>query len=153
MNYGRIRISVAAVLLAVAPFAIRAAQQAANNVTVEAAAAYESKDWAKSAKLYGELSQSPEAPPRIWLRLGASLRELGKYADALAAFEKANAAGAALFGEYGEAAVYSAMKQPEKALEHMEKAVQQAYAQPDVFSADPNLAPLPSNPRFPTHAD
>jgi len=114
MNYVRIRISIAAVLLAVAPFAIRAAQQAANNVAVEAAAAYDSKDWTKSAKLYGELSQSPEAPPRVWLRLGASLRELGKYADALAAFEKANAAGAALFGEYGEAAVYSAMKQPEK---------------------------------------
>src|SRR5258708_28548400 len=102
MNYFRIRISIAAVLLAVVPFAIRAAQQAANNVAVEAAAAYESKDWAKSAKLYGELSQSPEAPPRVWLRLGASLRELGNYADALAAFEKANAAGAALFGRSEE---------------------------------------------------
>src|SRR6267154_124652 len=107
MNYVRIRISIAAVLLAVVPFAIRAAQQAANNVAVEAAAAYESKDWAKSAKLYGELSQSPEAPPRVWLRLGASLRELGRYPDALAAFEKANASGAALFGEYGEAALHS----------------------------------------------
>jgi hypothetical protein len=39
----------------------------------------------------------------------------------LAAFEKANAAGAALFGEYGEAAVYTAMKQPEKALDHLER--------------------------------
>src|SRR5258708_34525980 len=128
MNYGRIRISVAAVLLAVAPFAIRAAQQAANNVAVEAAAAYDSKDWTKSAKLYGELSQSPEAPPRVWLRLGASLRELGKYADALAAFEKANAAGAALFGEYGEAAAYPAFKQPEKALDHLVIALHQHYA-------------------------
>jgi len=148
MNYFRIRISIAAVLLAVAPFAIRPAQLVANNVAAEAAAAYDSKDWAKSAKLYGELSQSPEAPPRVWLRLGASLRELGKYGDALAAFEKANAAGAALFGEYGEAAVYSAMKQPEKALEHLEKAVQQGYAQPEVLSTDPNLAALRSDPRF-----
>ena len=148
MNCLRIRISIAAVLLAVAPFAIRAAQQAANSVAAEAAAKYDSKNWAKSAKLYGELSQSPEAPPRVWLRLGASLRELGKYADALAAFEKANAAGAALFGEYGEAAVYSAMKQPEKALEHLEKAVQQGYAQPEVLSTDPNLAALHTDPRF-----
>src|SRR5438309_9568124 len=109
-----------------------------------AAAAYDGKDWPTAAKLYAELSQSPEAPPRVWLRLGASLRELGKYADALAAFEKANAAGAALFGEYGEASVYAAMKQPEKAFEHLEKAVQQGYAQPDMLSSDPNVAALRS---------
>ncbi len=147
MNF--VRLSIAAALLAVIPISIWAAQQAAaNTVAAQAASAYDSKDWAKSAELYGELSQSPEAPPRVWLRLGASFRELGKYPDALAAFEKANAAGAALFGEYGEAAVYAAMKQPEKALEHLEKAVQQGYAQPEVLSADPNLAALHSDPRF-----
>src|SRR5712671_3523621 len=140
MNF--VRLSIAAALLAVIPISIWAAQQAAaNTVAAQAASAYDSKDWAKSAKLYGELSQSPEAPPRVWLRLGASFRELGKYPDALAAFEKANAAGAALFGEYGEAAVYAAMKQPEKAVE-------QGYAQPEVLSADPNLAALRSNSRF-----
>ena len=147
MNY--VRLTIATVVLAVFPFVICAAQQTASNtVAAEAAAAYDAKDWAKSAKLYGELSQSPEAPPRVWLRLGASLRELGRYSEALAAFEKANAAGAALFGEYGEAAVYTAMKQPEKAVEHLEKAVQQGYAQPEVLSADPNLAALRSNSRF-----
>ena len=147
MNY--VRLTIATVVLAVFPFVICAAQQTASNtVAAEAAAAYDAKDWAKSAKLYGELSQSPEAPPRVWLRLGASLRELGRYSEALAAFEKANAAGAALFGEYGEAAVYTAMKQPEKAVEHLEKAVQQGYAQPEVLSADPNLAAVRSDPRF-----
>ncbi|HEX4537301.1 MAG TPA: hypothetical protein VH140_10170 [Candidatus Acidoferrum sp.] len=117
-----------------------------NSLAAEAGTAYDGKDWAKAAKLYGQLSKSPEAPPRVRLRLGASLRELGKYADALAAFEKANAAGAALFGEYGEAAVYTAMKQPEKAFDHLEKAVQQGYAQPEVLSADPSLAALRSDP-------
>jgi tetratricopeptide (TPR) repeat protein len=92
-----------------------AAQQpsSSNTLAAEAGAAYDVKDWAKAARLYAELSQSPEAPPRVWLRLGAALRQLGKYEEALAAFEKANAAGAALFGEYGEAAVYTAIKQPE----------------------------------------
>jgi tetratricopeptide (TPR) repeat protein len=113
-----------------------------------AAAAYDAKDWPTAAKLYGELSQSPEAPPRVWLRLGAALLELGRYQEALAAFERANAAGGALFAEYGEAAVYAAMKQPEKAFEHLEKAVQQGYAQPDALSSDPNLASLRSDPRF-----
>jgi len=139
------------VALFIASFPIRAAAQAASGIearAAEAAAAYDAKDWAKAAKLYGELSRSPEAPPRVWLRLGAALRELGKYPEALAAFEKANAAGAALFGEYGEAAVYTALKQPEKAIEHLEKAVQQGYAQPEVLSSDPNLAALRADSRF-----
>jgi tetratricopeptide (TPR) repeat protein len=143
-------LAVLTILLAGLSVTTAAAQNSSSSTAVaaEAGAAYDAKDWAKAAKLYAELSQSPEAPPRVWLRLGASLRELGQYEDALAAFERANAGGAALFGEYGEAAVYTAMKQPEKALEHLEKAVQQGYAQPDVLSSDPNLAPLRTDPRF-----
>jgi tetratricopeptide (TPR) repeat protein len=138
------------ILLATLSLRAPAAQQAASMdaLAAEAAAAYDAKDWAKAARLYAQLAQSPEAPPRVWLRLGASQRELGRYDEALAAFEKANSAGAALFGEYGEAAVYMAMKQPEKAFEHLEKAVQQGYAQPEVMSGDPNLAALRSDPRF-----
>jgi tetratricopeptide (TPR) repeat protein len=145
-----VRFLLLTILFANAPFRGTAAQQSSGSdaLATAAAAAYDEKDWAKAAKLYAQLSQSPEAPPRVWLRLGAAQRELGKYPDALAAFEKANAAGAALFGEYGEAGVYTAMEQPEKAFEHLEKAVQQGYAQPEVMSGDPHLAALRSDPRF-----
>jgi hypothetical protein len=145
-----IRLIVLAILLVTCTVRTGAQQPSsnANTLAAEAGAAYDTKDWAKAARLYAELSRSPEAPPRVWLRLGASLRELGKYQDALAAYEKANAAGAALFGEYGEAVVYTAMKQPEKAFEHLEKAVQQGYAQPDMLSSDPDFAALRSDPRF-----
>jgi tetratricopeptide (TPR) repeat protein len=148
MNH--IRLLMLAIVCASSAWNGFAAQQALSSsaVAAEAAEAYDAKDWPKAAKLYGELSQSLEVPPRVWLRLGASLRELGKYQDALAAFEKANAGGAALFGEYGEAAVYTAMKQPEKAFEHLENAVKQGYAQPEVLSSDPNLAAIRSDPRF-----
>jgi tetratricopeptide (TPR) repeat protein len=148
MNH--VRFVMLTILLATLPLRAAAAQQASNNdaLAAEAGAAYDAKDWVKAAKLYAQLSQSPETPPRVWLRLGASQRELGRYDDALAAFEKANAAGAAPFGEYGEAAVYAAMKQPEKAFEHLEKAVQQGYAQPEVMSGDPNLGALRSDARF-----
>jgi tetratricopeptide (TPR) repeat protein len=143
-------ISVA-VLLVILPMSRCAAQQVdttSSTLAAEANAAYDAKDWAKAAKLYAELSRTAEAPPHVWLRLGASLRELGKYADALAAFERANAAGAPLFGEYGEAAVYTAMNQPELAIAHLQKAVQQGYAQPEVLTSDPNLAALRNDPRF-----
>jgi tetratricopeptide (TPR) repeat protein len=147
MNFTRLIIMTTLV----ATLSVDAAGQQPSNSTAlatEASAAYNAKDWAKAAQLYAELSQSPETPPRVWLRLGASLRELGKYQDALAAFEKANAAGAALFGEYGEAAVYTAMKQLDKAFEHLAKAIQQGYAQPEVLSSDPDLAALRSDGRF-----
>jgi tetratricopeptide (TPR) repeat protein len=121
---------------------------AGESVSAAAATAYDAKDWEKAAKLYGELSKPPDAPPRVWLRLGASLRELRRYDESLAAFEKASAAGGGVFGEYGEAAVYTALKQTDKAFEHLEKAVQQGYAQPDVMSSDANLATLKNDPRF-----
>ena len=38
--------------------------------TAEANAAYEAKDWARTAKLYQELSKEKDVPPRVWLRLG-----------------------------------------------------------------------------------
>lgn len=121
----------------------------ADALSKEANAAYEAKDWDKTAKLYGEMSKKmAEPPPRVWLRLATALRELRKYDEALAAFEKANQAGAGLFGEYGKACVYTALKQPEKALASLDSAVKQGYADPDNLQSDPNLAALRSNPRF-----
>ena len=117
-------------------------------LAAEANTAYEAKDWAKAAKLYGELSKRENAPPRVWLRLGASLRSLGKYDDALSAFNKATQAGAGLFGEYGKAAVYGVMKQDEKAFEFLEKAVQQGYNDPDELNSDENLTALHGDARF-----
>ena len=148
-----IRMSSLSLALALIPICLRATQQPAPNdaaavLAKQANDAYEAKDWPKAAALYSELSRATDAPPRVWLRLGASLRELGRYPEALSAFEKANAAGVGVFGEYGEAAIYTAMKQSEKAFEHLEKAVQQGYAQPDTMQSDPNLAALRSDPRF-----
>jgi tetratricopeptide (TPR) repeat protein len=116
--------------------------------TVEANAAWEAKDWARAAKLYEELSREKDAPPRVWLRLGASLRSLGKYDEALAAFDKASQLGAGQFGEYGKGAAYAAMKQPDKAFEALDKAMQQGYAYPEALSGDANLAALHGDPRF-----
>jgi tetratricopeptide (TPR) repeat protein len=115
----------------------------------EANAAYEAKNWERAARLYEELSkETTTPPPRVWLRLGAAMRYLGKYEQALAAFEKAGQSGAGLFGEYGKAAVYVALNQPEKAFASLDKAVQQGYADPDALTSDPDLSVLRNDPRF-----
>jgi tetratricopeptide (TPR) repeat protein len=114
----------------------------------EANAAWIAKDWERSAKLYEELSKQKDAPPRVWLRLGGSLRALGRYEQALSAFEKATGSGAAMFAEYGKAATYVGMKNTEKAFAALDAAVKAGYGDFATLSADPNLAALHGDPRF-----
>jgi tetratricopeptide (TPR) repeat protein len=137
------------ILAGYAHAAQKPAMAADASLTAEASAAYDAKDWAKAARLYEELSRKePQSPPRVWLRLGAALRSLGKYDEALAAFDKATQGGAAPFGEYGKATVFAARKQPEKAFEFLEKAVQQGYNQPEMIRGEVNFETLKSDPRF-----
>jgi tetratricopeptide (TPR) repeat protein len=116
--------------------------------TAEANAAWEAKDWTRAAKLYEELSKAKDAPPRVWLRLGASLRSLGRFNEALPAFDKATQMGAGAFAEYGKGVTYASMNQPDKAFDSLQKALAQGYADPDGLSADPNLGSLHTDARF-----
>jgi tetratricopeptide (TPR) repeat protein len=124
------------------------AEQSKEALAVEANVAYEAKDWAKAAKLYEEMSKTPDVPPRVWLRLGVCWRSQGKYQEALGAFDKATQSGGAPFGDYGKAATYGAMKQTDQAFEALEKATQAGYNDPDALAADANLASLHSDARF-----
>lgn len=126
------------------------AQQAAPvmQIAADAAAAYDAKDWSKSARLYAQIMQT--APnPRAWYRLGVSLNKIGDSDKAMEAFEKGAAAGLPpQFSEYGLAAVFVSKKDREKAFEHLQKAAQNGLSQPDQLSADPDLAELKTDPRF-----
>ena len=140
---------LACLFLAVALSTSAQQDLSADVLSKEATIAYEAKNWERVAKLYEELSKDMTTPPpRVWLRLGAALRSLGRYEEALAAFEKAGQSGAGLFGEYGKAAVYVALNQPEKAFASLDKAVQQGYADPDALTSDPDLSVLRNDPRF-----
>jgi tetratricopeptide (TPR) repeat protein len=116
--------------------------------TAEANAAYEAKDWPRAAKLYQELAKEKDAPPRVWLRLGESLRSLGKYEEAITAFDQAAQMGAGQFGEYGKGVTFVAMKQTDLAFEALNKAMQQGYADSEGLSGDANLASLRGDARF-----
>lgn len=121
---------------------------AVSQVASDAAAAYDGKDWAKSAKLYMQIVQT--APnPRAWYRLGVSLNKVGENDKAIEAFEKGRALGLPpQIAEYGIAVVFASKKDKDKAFEHLEKAAQNGLGQPDQLSADPDLADLKSDPRF-----
>jgi len=145
------RIPVLAWLLFAVVAVSTPAQQGPNAdvLSQEANAAYDAKNWERAAKLYEELSREMNTPPpRVWLRLGDAMRSIGRYEEALAAFEKADQTGGGLFGEYGKAAVYVALNQPDKAFASLDRAVQQGYADPDALTSDPNLSALRNDPRF-----
>lgn len=130
---------------------LSSAQQSASDPSLftEASAAYDAKDWAKSAALYEKLTMAHPEVPRAWFRLGASLQELGQLDRAIAVYNKALAAGTpALYAEYSLATVYAQKKQSEQAFEHLDKAVKAGYNKPEQLSSDPYLASLRSDARF-----
>lgn len=147
----RVFLLVAAWIFVIAPGRTQAtwrANPADDSPAAAAGAAYEAKDWAKAAKLYEELAKQPNAPPRVWFRLGKSLQELSRYEEAIAAFDKATAGGAGMFGEYGKGEVYAEQKQTDKALDALEKAVNQGYSEPETLNDNPKFAALRGDGRF-----
>jgi tetratricopeptide (TPR) repeat protein len=119
-----------------------------NQLASDAAAAYEAKDWAKSAKLYGQIVETGPSP-RAWYRLGMSLNKIGEKDKAIEAFEKGRSMGLPpQYVEYGIAVVFASKKDKEKAFEHLEKAAQNGLGQPEQLTSDEDLADLKSDPRF-----
>ena len=123
-------------------------------LSAQASAAYELKDWTRSAALYEKLTQAHPETPRLWFRLGTSLQELGQLDRALDVYQKALAAGAPPpYVEYSIATVYAQKKDSDRAFEHLQKALNAGYNKPDELSYDQHLASLHSDPRFAKFAE
>jgi tetratricopeptide (TPR) repeat protein len=148
----KLRIILAATLFVAFAFSVRGdVQKLADNKNLasEASAAYEAKDWTKSAELYEKLTEAHPEIPRLWFRLGTSLQELGQLDRALDVYQKALAAGTPPpFAEYSIATVYAQKKDTEKAFEHLQKALDAGYNKPEQLTSDAYLAPLRPDSRF-----
>src|SRR5260221_2088864 len=117
--------------------------------TVEANAAYEGKDWAKSAKLYEVMVKQHPEVARLWFRLATSQQELGQLEQAQQTLEEGLKAGVpAVFGEFTLGTIYAQKSEKEKAIEHLQKALDAGYNKPGQFDSDEHLASLRSDPRF-----
>jgi hypothetical protein len=119
------------------------------DVSVAANAAYQQKDWATAAKLYGQLTQAKPKNPRFWYRLGVSRRATGQNEQALHDFQQArnNGLPLSLIG-FDIACAYSSLGQKDKTFETLAEAIQQGFAQPERMSNDPSMQSLQSDPRF-----
>lgn len=150
MNIFRAKLVYGLCILALSTRASCAQQPDADAaLSGQASAAYELKDWTKSAALYEKLAQAHPETPRLWFRLGTSLQELGQLDRALEVYQKALAAGAPPpYVEYSIATVYAQKKESDKAFEHLQKALAAGYNKPDELSYDQHFESLHSDPRF-----
>ena len=119
------------------------------DAATQANAAYEARDWAKAAALYGAMVKEHPEIPRLWFRLATSQQEKGQLDAALETMERALQAGTPpVFAEFSLGAIYAQKGEKEKAFAHLQKALDAGYNKPEQLDADAHLASLRGDPRF-----
>jgi len=119
------------------------------SAAAEANAAYEAKDWAKSARLYEAMVKAHPETPRLWFRLATSQQEMGQLDQALRTMEQGLKAGVpSIFAEFSIASIYAQKGDKENAFDHLQRALDSGYNRPEQFDADTHLASLRGDPRF-----
>ncbi len=113
---------------------------------------FQAQKWAEAANAYETVAAAEPTNPRAWFQLGWSRHGLGEYQKAIDSFQKAldlnKGNRRASFAMYGIASTYAVMKDAEKALEWLNKALEAKLPQPNQMKTDPNFAALQSDPRF-----
>jgi tetratricopeptide (TPR) repeat protein len=128
----------------------RAAQASAiSELRSQANAAYEVKDWAAAAALYGKISEAEPKNARALFRLGVARHGLGEQEKAIASYQESLEAGLpAPFGEFALGAAYASLKDKEKAFEFLQKAAVDGFSQPEELATGPEFNELRKDARF-----
>ena len=115
----------------------------------EANVLYQAENWQGTVEAYREIAKREPKNARAQFRLGVALHRLGKYQQALDAYENAEQNGVppAIVG-YNVAASYAALDDREKAFEWLTTAVKDEFSQVDKLKSDADLASLRDDPRF-----
>ena len=114
----------------------------------EANELYGQQKWQESAQAFSEVIKEEPNNGRAWYLLGMSLHSLGKYEQAIAAFEKNVAIAKNPSAMYNIACGYSRLKQKEKAFEWLEKALSGGAAQFVKLDSDVDLENIRADARF-----
>lgn len=141
-------------LSALLPAGLLAQAPSAAPEIATADSAYTSGDWKSAEAVYAALLRKDPANARYWYRLGVSEKELGEFDRALAAFAKAESAGAPRYMvRYALAETQARQGNSSAAFTSLQEALASGYALPDQMASDPDLTPLHSDPRFPKLVD
>jgi tetratricopeptide (TPR) repeat protein len=133
------------------PTATQEVAQAASAIDEAAKAneAYQTKDWAKAASLYQQMTLHQPSNGRAWYRLAASLHALDKQDEAIAAYKKSIEVGLPPgIAEYGMALAYASKHDREKAFEYLQKTARDGFSEPHRLTGDQELSSLRPDERF-----
>lgn len=109
---------------------------------------YQQQKWQESAQALGEVLKEEPNNGRAWYLLGMSLHSLGKYEQAIGAFQKNVAIAQNPSSMYNIACGYSRLKQTDKAFEWLEKALTGGAAAFVKLETDADLENIRGDARF-----
>ncbi len=106
-------------------------------------------DFAGAAREFKRITDANPEDGRAWFRLAASLNRIGKYEEAIQAFQAAiKYQFQAPFAMAGVARGYAALNQPDQAIDWLERSAKAGFGQLPFIDNDPGLAKLKADPRF-----
>jgi len=121
----------------------------AQSVTKEQANTYfQEQNWGEAAKAYETLAKADPNFGQGWFRLAYSLHAMGKYSEAIPAYQKCIAIGNNPIAMYNLACSYAKLNDKAKAFEWLKKAVSAGFTQVQQIKSDTDLETLHSDARF-----
>jgi tetratricopeptide (TPR) repeat protein len=109
---------------------------------------YKQQKWQDAAAAFGEVTKDEPKNGRAWYLLGMSLHSLGKWDQAIAAFEKNVAIAQNPNSMFNIACGYSRLNQADKAFEWLEKSLMNGAAFTVNLDADEDLVNIRKDARF-----
>ncbi|MGB7926177.1 MAG: tetratricopeptide repeat protein [Pyrinomonadaceae bacterium] len=125
-----------------------AAQAQVQPAMQEADALYQAQKWAEAAKAYEAITKVEPSNGRAWNRLGSALQLIGKYEQAIEAYQRSAQIGGNPVTMYNLATAYSKTNNREKAFEWLRKALDAGFAQVKQLETDADLSALHDDARF-----
>jgi tetratricopeptide (TPR) repeat protein len=127
---------------------LAAAQAAADTAGARAEALFSAGNYAGAAAAFDALARAHPERARYWVRLGASLQQGGRGAEAIAAYRRAVALTPAPFAAYGMSAIFAKQGQRDSAFHWLGQSVTMGFGNDKVLDADPDFASLRSDARY-----
>jgi tetratricopeptide (TPR) repeat protein len=108
---------------------------------------FKAQKWGEASKAYDAITKAQPANNFAWYRLAYSFQALGKYGEAVEAYQKivANNNPTVL---YNLACSYARLNNKDKAFESLNKAFNAGFSQIAQLNSDPDLASLRDDSRF-----
>lgn len=114
---------------------------------------FKQQKWEEAAKIFEEVTEEEPNNGRAWYFLAMSLHSIGKYEEAVKAFQRNISIAGSPASMYNIACSYSRLNQKDEAFKWLEKAIANGFAQFINLDTDKDLENIRDDVRFKKMAD